>query len=521
MDEVGMKALQEVTNSSAAPLLLSVEAARKEASLRLDPRRRAQMGQFLTPGSIATFMAGMFECKKSVVRIIDPGAGVGSLSAAFVLAMCRRRQRPNAIALTAYEIDPLLVGYLRKTLDFCREVSEDAEIRFEGRIVTDDFLEAGASNLAGDLFATGEKERFDCAILNPPYRKIRTESRERKLLRSIGLETTNLYAGFLAVTTRLLAPHGEMVAITPRSFCNGPYFEPFRRFFLREMHFRRVHVFDARDRAFADDEVLQENIVFHAERTADRSTDVIVSSSIDPNDFNVHTRTIKHDELVRPRDPRAFIHIVPDGDGDHVRQRMENLDASLEDLGLTVSTGRVVAFRAKDLLRAQPGRNTVPLIYPCHLEAGFVKWPNGRTRKPNALALGPGADSLLVPAGHYVLVKRFSAKEERRRVVAGVYDPARVHADRAAFENHLNYFHLRGAGLPATVARGLAAFLNSTLVDSYFRHFSGHTQVNATDLRSLRYPDRHKLVAIGKRIGKSFPEQQELDRLLEEIVFHG
>ena len=41
-------------------------------------------------------------------------------------------------------------------------------------------------------------------------------------------------------------------------------------------------------------------------------------------------------------------------------------------------------------------------------------------------------------------------------------------------------------------------YLNSTVVDSYFRQFSGHTQANPTDLRRLRYPSRgqlHKLAA--------------------------
>jgi adenine-specific DNA-methyltransferase len=521
MGDIEMKDLQEITNSSTDALLSSIETARRDVSIELDAQRRAFMGQFLTPASVATFMAGMIECTKPVVRILDPGAGVGALSAAFVAAMCHRPQRPNVIALTAYEIDPLLVRYLRETLDLCRAMSEEAGIQFEGRIIADDFLEAGASTFAGDLFGTGEKERFDCAILNPPYRKIRTESRERKLLRSIGLETTNLYAGFLAVTARLLAPLGEMVAITPRSFCNGPYFEPFRRFFLREMRFCRVHVFDARDRAFSDDKVLQENVVFRAVKTEALDRDVVVSASVGPDGFGLRMRTIKHDELVRPREHHAFIHIVPDDDGDPIRHRMASLDASLSDLGLTVSTGRVVDFRAKELLRAQPGRNTVPLIYPCHLQDGFVEWPNGRTRKPNAIELGPRAEDLPVPEGYYVLTKRFSAKEERRRVVAAVYDPTRVAAARVAFENHLNYYHVRGSGLPVTVAKGLAAFLNSTLVDAYFRQFSGHTQVNAADLRSLRYPGWNSLVALGRRIGKSFPTQEELDRLIEEVMSRG
>jgi len=516
-----MKLLQETTRSDKDSFLSSIEATRRDASLRLDSRRRALMGQFLTPASVATFMAEMFECKKPVVRILDPGAGPGALSAAVVFAMSRRPQPPSAISLTAYEIDPLLVGYLRKTLDLCRALSDDVGIRFEGRIVEDDFLEAGANTFSGDLFVAGERERFDCAILNPPYRKIGTNSCERRLLRAIGLETTNLYTGFLAVTARLLAPGGEMVAITPRSFCNGPYFEPFRRFFLREMRFCRVHVFDARDRAFADDKVLQENVVFRAVKTEALDRDVVVSASVGPDGSGLRMRTIKHDELVRPREHHAFIHIVPDDDGDPIRHRMASLDASLSDLGLTVSTGRVVDFRAKELLRAQPGRNTVPLIYPCHLQDGFVEWPNGRTRKPNAIELGPRAEDLLVPEGHYVLTKRFSAKEERRRVVAAVYDPTRVAAARVAFENHLNYYHVRGSGLPVTVAKGLAAFLNSTLVDAYFRQFSGHTQVNAADLRSLRYPGWNSLVALGRRIGKSFPTQEELDRLIEEVMSRG
>lgn len=507
--------------AGAESLLPGLDAARKDASARLDSRRRAQMGQFLTPSPIATFMAEMFKCRQSNVRILDPGAGAGTLSAALVLALCQRTTRPAAIAVTAYEIDPLLVDYLRETLDRCRSECGKVGISFQARLVEQDFLEAGSTGLAGGLFAAGEQGRFECAILNPPYRKIRTESRERALLRSIGLETTNLYTGFVAVAAGLLAPDGEMVAITPRSFCNGPYFEPFRRYFLRDMRFRRVHVFDTRDTAFADDKVLQENVVFHAVKNAEGNPSVLVSASATPAGAHLRMRTVKHEELIRPRDHHAVIHVVPEKDGESTRDQIRSLGGTISDLGLTVSTGRVVDFRARDLLRAQPGKDTVPLVYPCHFKQGFVEWPNVKTRKPNALTLGPRAEELVVPEGHYVLTKRFSAKEERRRVVAAIYDPARVTASRVAFENHLNYFHERGAGLPPTLAKGLAAYLNSSLVDAYFRQFSGHTQVNASDLRSLPYPSRSALVVLGRRIGSSLPDQEELDRLVAEVLFDG
>jgi adenine-specific DNA-methyltransferase len=502
-------------------LLTAVDAIRSEAMRQLDARRRVLMGQFLTPASVARFMAEMVEGRKPILRILDPGAGVGSLSAALVAVLCRRSWRPDAITLTAYEIDPVLIGYLRSTLELCRMASEAAGIRFEARLLDENFLESGLRNLNDDLFTPATHERFDCAILNPPYRKIRTDSRERKLLRAMGVETSNLYTGFLAVTASLLAEGGEMIAITPRSFCNGPYFEPFRRFFLRDMRFRQVHLFDARDRAFADDEVLQENVVFQAERTSRPGSEVMVSSSREVTDSIRRSRAIKYEDFVRPGDPHLFIHIVPDGAGDSVSQRMRALDRSLTDLGLSVSTGRVVDFRAKKFLRDQPGRNTVPLIYPCHFHQGFIDWPKNQVRKPNALALEPQTNHLVVSAGNYVLVKRFSAKEEPRRIVAAVYDPTRVPADQVAFENHLNYYHRRGAGLPLTVAKGLAAFLNSTVVDSYFRQFSGHTQVNAADLRSLRYPTWEKLGALGQYINGTFPPQADLDRLVEEISFNG
>lgn len=159
-----MKVLQETTRSDTDFLLSSIEAARRDASLRLDPRRRALMGQFLTPASVATFMAEMFECKEPIVRILDPGAGPGALSAAFVLAMSRRPHPPSAISLTAYEMDPLLVGYLRKTLDLCRTVSEDVGIRFEGRIVEEDFLEAGAKTFSGYLERLGGEIDNDISL---------------------------------------------------------------------------------------------------------------------------------------------------------------------------------------------------------------------------------------------------------------------------------------------------------------------------------------------------------------------
>jgi adenine-specific DNA-methyltransferase len=396
----------------------------------------------------------------------------------------------------------------------CAEV----EITFDAEIRQEDFIAAAVESLRGDLFAS-PLPHFDCAILNPPYRKINSDSLERRMLHSIGIETSNLYTAFLALVADLLNPGGELVAITPRSFSNGPYFRPFRRKFLESMALQHVHVFDSRDDAFRDDDVLQETVIFRAVKNG--SPDVVaITSSTGPESGDERTRLVEYTQVVRPDDRDAFIRLVPDDFGSELAERMENLLARLNDLGLTVSTGRVVDFRATEFLRPEPGPDTAPLIYPNHFGAsGFVEWPNPTGRKPNALARTADSEDLLVPAGTYVLVRRFSAKEERRRIVASIYDAGRVSPLPVGFENHLNYFHQNGQGVPMATAKGLAAFLNSTQLDTYFRQFNGHTQVNATDLRSLRYPSLDELVELGEQVGENSLSQLDIDWLVEGMLF--
>ena len=127
----------------------------------------------------------------------------------------------------------------------------------------------------------------------------------------------------------------------------------------------------------------------------------------------------------------------------------------------------------------------------------------------------------MVDSGFYVLTKRFSSKEERRRIVAAVYDPGRAAFARVGFENHLNYFHRRGKGMPATLAKGLALYLNSSLFDRQFRLFSGHTQVNATDLRKMTYPSKSQLERLGRYVHDRMPDQETIDEILEKECGQG
>jgi adenine-specific DNA-methyltransferase len=487
--------------------LLAIDVGR-----RLEAKRRAEMGQFFTPAGIARFMADWLEPEADDIRLIDPGAGIGSLSAAWVARACELEQPPKSIRLTAYEADSDLASYLRQTVKCCAAACDEKGIEFNGEVIQADFIAEAVEMLASRALFDKSRPSFNCAILNPPYRKLNSQSRTRAQLRTVGIETSNLYAAFLWLVFRLLDRDGQMVAITPRSFCNGPYFRPFREALLRDMRFTRLHVFESRTAAFKDADVLQENVIFHAVKSR-APRPAVISSSSSPDDPDVYAREVSAGELVSR--PDSVIHIVADEIGTRFAERVNDFACTLDDLGIQVSTGRVVDFRAKDALAHEPNGQTVPLIYPVHFEAGYIAWPKPG-KKPNYLKLAVDTQALLVPFGVYVLVKRFSAKEEKRRVTAAVCDPSRLPGADYGFENHLNYFHRKGRGLPGSLAKGLAVYLNSTLVDSYFRQFSGHTQVNASDLRSLKYPDAATLERIGSKIGVAFPNHDETDALISE-----
>ena len=418
--------------------------------------------------------------------------------------------------MTAYEIDPTLLSQLKDTRDICERRCQEQRVFSSFEILEEDFVLAGSRMLRDEVLSPlFPVSRFTHVILNPPYKKIRNKSQHRLALREAGIETSNLYTAFLAIAIKLLEPGGELVAITPRSFCNGPYFLPFRELLVREASLTRIHVFHSRQSAFREDDVLQENIIFHLVKGGDNA-DISVSSSSGRGFEDLSLRKVPCERVVNPADKNLILHIPTDEIDDYVLERAAALPHLLQDLGLEVSTGPVVDFRLREFIHDEPAQGTAPLIYPAHLDGNRISWPLANHRKPNAIDVQHASIKWLMPNGYYVLTRRFSSKEEKRRIVAALYDPATVESDLLGFENHLNVFHSNRRGLTVEIAKGLTAYLNSALVDLYFRQFSGHTQVNASDLRMLPYPSEEVLAELGRFIDESgHCLQEKIDEFLE------
>jgi predicted RNA methylase len=471
-------------------MLADIEDIRRNTSSTLDQKTRSRLGQFFTPLGIARFMASLFRVgEKANISVLDAGAGIGSLSAAFLESVMDSEVKK--IHVTAYEVDKKLAAILHSGLEsyesYCREGGKELTVE----IINEDFIEHAVFGLCAST-----NRQFDYAILNPPYHKINSNSTHRHLLRKVRIETVNLYSAFVALSLKLLVPGGQMAVIIPRSFCNGPYYKPFRYFLLSQAAIEHIHLFESRDKAFGEDGVLQENIILHLVKGAEQG-DVTISTSSDGQFSNYQEWSIPFAEVVKRNDEERFIH-VPYHQGKSVLNQSEAICHSLEEIGCAVSTGPVVDFRAKDYLRKMPGQQTAPLIYPAHFNGWTIHYPLPDFKKYNAIEVNDETARQLYPSGYYTIVRRFSSKEEKRRIVARVIRLEDIDGDFVGFENHLNVFHCDKQGLPEELAFGLATYLNSKAVDEYFRLFSGHTQVNATDLRNLMYPSREILVELGK-----------------------
>ena len=472
----------------AIRLLEHADTVRQEVAPRINLKRKSALGQFMTPSPVARFMASLFPPKTmQTCRLLDAGAGVGALSCAFLDRWASDDGLTfQNVQLEAYEIDTTLRAHLETTL-----ASYPKKLCITAKILSEDFIPAAACKSLQDF------GRFTHAILNPPYKKINSGSTHRLILRRVGIETVNLYSAFVALALTLMEPGGQLVAIIPRSFCNGPYYRPFRKFLLDRAALRHIHLFASRAKAFKDDDVLQENVIVRLER-AGQQGGVSISTSTDDTFADLATYHHPFDRIVFPDDPEQFIH-VPTSLERNAIELSPGIRFSLSEIGVGVSTGPVVDFRLQEHIQQKPTKGTVPLLYPGHFIGYATQWPKDGIKRGNAIKLNADTKKWLYPNGSYAVVRRFSAKEERRRIVASVLEPSTFpDAPMLGFENHLNVFHEDKHGLPEDLAHGLAAFLNTTAVDEQFRRFNGHTQVNATDLRLMKYPSRPALIAFGQ-----------------------
>ena len=483
------------------------DATTRAQRLRLatSDEHKKSWGQYFTPPDLAAFMATLPRAEPSrCVRILDPGAGTGALGIALARALLDS-QAAKHVELYCVEHEP----QARHELELALSATAT---RYGRRLITtifpDDFLDFATPRLGGPTIPP-----IDIAIANPPYFKMSPKDPR-------GGDAPNIYARFMEVTGKMLRDGGQLCFVVPRSYASGPYFRRFRRRFHHTMQLQHVHVFESRSAAFKTDKVLQENIVVlyekHPPAPAGHVT-ISVSTGIDDLAQRQSFTSPRH-ELVST-DDNAVLSLPTDRGRVELMRRIQGLPNTLETLGLQISTGPVVPFRAEAyLVEADYEGPTVPLLWLQHVRKGQVIWPLGDGFRKHEHIRPCAGLKLMVPTANYVLLRRFSAKEEHRRLTAAPLLGKDWSAPQLGLENHLNYIHRPGAALSTDEALGLSALLNSQILDEFFRVASSNTQVSATEIRALPLPSLPFIEQLGRASRQKSSDDAHIESLILEML---
>ena len=455
---------------------------------------RKQYGQFFTSIETARFMASLFSIppKKEKLSILDAGAGSGILCIALLERLSQKLSAGTDIKITCYENDPSILPLLQENLQAAKA---ESNLNVTLEIITDNYIISQRHDLNNDLFTTPDNKKYDLIIGNPPYKKIGKKAPEAAVLKEVCHGAPNLYFLFAAMGIYNLKDNAEMVYITPRSWTSGAYFQLFRKYLFTHAVLSRIHLFESRSKVFDKENVLQETMIFKIKKTSDAPESIPVSTTENNKDFaDIHLINIPYNLIISG--PTYYVHLVTEETEIRALRSVNRLSHTLTDLGLKMKTGLVVDFRSKDLLRKEPEKDAIPLIYSQHIRDGRVRFPQGKNNE-YIIKVRKG---LMQENKNYLFVKRFTSKEERRRLQCGIYLKRYLpEFSYISSQNKVNFIDGK-SGISECCIYGLYVIFNSTLYDTYYRALNGSTQVNSTEINSLPMPSMQTIEAMGKEL---------------------
>lgn len=471
-------------------------------------QHKKDKGQFFTPTAIARFMAALVPHTREKIRILDPGCGTAILSSAFIETIIRRGDTVREIELVLYETDSGILPFTQFTLNYLETWLEKQNVKFKTTLKTSDFVldnqDCFVQTLS--LFHRPQNAIFDVVISNPPYFKISKEDQRAIVAKSIVWGQPNIYAIFLMTAAKLLKEGGVLVFIVPRSFAAGNYFRAFRQAFFEAIDVQQIHLFNSRTETFNRDSVLQETLILKGikQLSGSHSSSILLTHSKGISDLdNPAVQLYQKSELIDFETKEQILHLPSSEVEDRVIKLFKSWRGNLHQYGLQISTGPVVSFRASEYLYEQFENGTktlVPLLQLINTGKMAFVHPVFKKGKPQYIQHCEATGPLLLMNKNYVLLRRFSAKDDKSRLVAAPYFSDFTEAEFIGIENHLNYIYRPKGELTQPEMLGLAGLLNSKLFDTYFRTFNGNINVSATELREMPLPPLEDIVALGNQL---------------------
>lgn len=468
---------------------------------------KKENGQFFTPIEVAEFMASYANFQGEEVRILDPGFGLGALSCALIEHLVASSRKLRSIKLVGYEKEQETVPIVNTVMTYLENWGQKHGIIIDTRLYNEDFVMANPDCLkpSKDLFSQ-QGSLFDIVIANPPYFKLSIKDKRVSIAKPIINGHPNIYTIFMAVAAKLLKTNGELILITPRSYASGGYFTKFRQYFFNLIELENVHLFTSRKDTFSRDKVLQETVIIKGIKKVNRDPDraVNISFSAGMNHLRAsESITLSQNEVVNLDSKEKVFYLPTSHREKEVLRLFRNWQGRLSQYNIEISTGPVVAFRARNFIQEEADdfpANQASLIWLHNVKSMILEWPIQRPSKGQYITINQATKSLLLLNKNYVLLRRFSSKEDPRRLVAAPYFCNFVDSTFLGVENKVNYIYRPNGHLLRNEVVGLSALLNSRLFDDYFRILNGNVNVSATEIRDMPLPPLETIQEIGDHI---------------------
>ena len=465
--------------------------------------KRKKIGQFFTGRETAKFMASLFSLpQKEHLDILDPGAGSAILAVALIERLTQE-SNVKSVSLTCYETEPAILDLLKNNLDYVKSI---VDFKFDYKIITQNYI---TSQQQPTAFA-------DLVIGNPPYLKVNRLAAEAIAMNHVVHGAPNLYFLFAARSIENLKNTGELVYIIPRSWTSGAYFKKFRNFLFKRASIRNIHLFICRDKVFEHEAVLQETMIIKLKKQVNQSDNIIISSSETSLDFSNLQHIIVPSDLVIGKDDNKYVYLVTNKEEVDVLRRLSIFHNTLPSLDLRMKTGLTVDFREREHLMDAPSDDNIPMFFAQHLQDGKIVFPIGKYGE----YLDTRKSSLLQENINYLFVKRFTSKEENRRLQCSIYLKEDFPSyKQISTQNKLNFITRNKKELTKPMVYGLYCIFNSTLYDKYYRILNGSTQVNSTEVNTMPMPTLRGLIHLGEQlISNGDLSETTCDNILEEYL---
>lgn len=479
---------------------------------------RKRKGQYFTPKRVSELMVSLFENveQPGVIKILDPGAGIGIFESVFC-DYIKSLKKKTKISFDLYENDAEVLPLLELNMKMCKKNMAFQGFEVSYKIFDEDFILSNVSVFNNLENFDVDKDGYDFVISNPPYYKLNKDSPQVIGMKRIVSGQPNAYPLFMAVSAKLLKNGGQMTVLTPRSYCSGLYFKAFRKWFFKDVKPQKIHLFESRKEVFKRYGVLQENVILNAIKTSKIPENILISESkgIPDEGEMIKIKNTTYDKIIVEKDNDIVMRIPISVIDELIAVSIDSFDNNLEKLGFRVSTGPVVPFRAKNcLLKKTHDHNIIPLLWMHNIVDGMIRWPLEMNGIPIGLRRTKESEKILKPNKNYVLIKRFSTKEGKQRINAGIYLKNSINSEFIGIENHVNYIYKKDGELTKDEVYGITTLLNSKLYNKYFQITNGSTQVNASEIRNLPIPS----LEILRDVGVSIQNLKQADAITKEKI---